>query len=208
MNTSALSQNNLNTNLVPVEEQPSGECGMYINQFPDFSVTAIIYNSNSIHHCLDDSVTPAKQGTPKSTRRDSNVSSTSASSSSSCSSSSFLEDSDDSVADVTYVPIENKDSDESNDSEPENDNTTIAPASINIESGTSSGIQDNIILSSPLKKGKKRKKNPNSWKSNKRKQLKNSGMSYQMQTTEKRVRNERNMKPPCTEKCIIKCSVI
>lgn len=63
---------------------------------------------------------------------------------------------------------------------------------------------DVVILSSPLKKGKKRKKNMNKWKANVAKKLRNTGKKYE--TNQKKIKNERSLKPPCTEKCKIKCT--
>lgn len=59
---------------------------------------------------------------------------------------------------------------------------------------------------SATKKTRKRKKNPNEWKRNKIKSLRNSGQAYV--TLNKRTPvAQRQMKPPCGANCKLKCSV-
>lgn len=60
------------------------------------------------------------------------------------------------------------------------------------------------ITVSPIKKGKKRSRNPEQWKKTKAKLLKNSGKSYTSRTG--KTVNERVMGPNCSDRCILKCS--
>ncbi|CAH0722016.1 unnamed protein product, partial [Brenthis ino] len=53
------------------------------------------------------------------------------------------------------------------------------------------------------KKGRKRTSNPQKWKQNLNKILRNSGRSYE--TTKKKTVAAREVKPPCTDKCRLKC---
>lgn len=55
-----------------------------------------------------------------------------------------------------------------------------------------------------LKKGRKRISDEGKWKKNIAKCLRNSGQSYESSRTKTKM-NPRQMKPPCTEKCIMKC---
>ncbi|XP_066958695.1 uncharacterized protein [Macrobrachium rosenbergii] len=134
---------------------------------------------------------------PKDTSDDESSSSSSESSSSSSqssTSSSALVDSDDSVKDKDYVPelelLGTTEKDQSNDSDE--------------YSGDQSGTEG--IFNSPAKKqGFKRKRNPQTWYRNAQKKLRNEGKSYKMASKNHRERPARAMKPPCTEKCRLKC---
>ena len=134
---------------------------------------------------------------PKDTSDDESSSSSSESSSSSSessTSSSALVDSDDSVKDKDYVPeselLGTTGKDQNNDSDE--------------YSGDQSGNEG--ILNSPAKKkGFKRKRNPQTWYRNAQKKLRNEGKSYKMASKNHRERPARAMKPPCTEKCRLKC---
>lgn len=55
------------------------------------------------------------------------------------------------------------------------------------------------------KKGKKRVRKPAKWKSKVAKQLRNSGKAYQSLSKSKKQMPERRVKPPCGEKCRLKC---
>lgn len=141
---------------------------------------------------------------------------------SSGSSSSFSEDCDDSVKDVSYCPsspkssISNHDSDEEIISRPTclHDTATVVESVLESddilnseEPCTSSSItaSSTLILGSPLKKGRKRKKQPEKWKANLIKKKRNSGKEYETHTLSKKVRPARKMKTPCVETCKFKC---
>ncbi|XP_050706873.1 uncharacterized protein LOC126992253 [Eriocheir sinensis] len=124
----------------------------------------------------------------------SSSSESSSSSSESSSSSSALVDSDDSVKDKDYVPesqlLGTTEKDQSNDSDE--------------YSGDQCGNEG--ILNSPVKKkGFKRKRNPQTWYRNAQKKLRNEGKAYKMASKYHREKPARTMKPPCTEKCRLKC---
>lgn len=136
----------------------------------------------------------------------SSSSSTSSSSSKSSSSSTHAAtpedvlDSDDSVADKTYEPNHDEDSEGvvSND-----DDSSLTP---NVDTATL-GNKGTKELESPAKKGSKRKKLPEKWGRNLQKKLRNEGKQYVMHTKDKKEREERKVKPPCREKCRLKCSM-
>lgn len=69
-----------------------------------------------------------------------------------------------------------------------------------------SATQDVSILTSPLKKGIKRKREEGTWKRNLLKAFRNSGKAYNMHTKSKKIREERMVKPACGEKCKLQCS--
>lgn len=71
-------------------------------------------------------------------------------------------------------------------------------------SGNESSVVSSIINDSPIKKGKKRQRNPAKWKRSQAKTRKNLGKSY-VSRTGKHVK-EKVMKPPCPERCKLKCS--
>lgn len=122
-------------------------------------------------------------------------SSSSSSGSNSSSSESSSEDGDDSTADITYMPEEYSASDSdfnAQDKDPAVD--------------TSLTGKDNAILSSPIKRGVKRKRNVGKWRRNILKHARNSGKEYEMRRKDKKVREERIMKPACSDKCRLSCS--
>ena len=150
------------------------------------------------------------------TSRSSSVESRSGSSSNSSSSS---EDNDDLLFDTTYVPP-NGSSENDNDGET---NCNANNADIETPSTTSMSIYPSfgstpntssfpntpslMILMKPLKKGVKCKRNENTWKRNLNKKFRNNGKAYEMHTAGNKVREERKMRPPCTEKCKMKYSI-
>ena len=111
-------------------------------------------------------------------------------------------DSDDSVIDKNYVPSYDEDTDDDGGNVRTDDrlqrpnpgcsrdNDILVPPVLD------SGIVDASILVSPAKKGIKRKKCPEKWKSNGRKQLRNAGKMYKLHTRGKQNRPERKMKHP------------
>lgn len=62
-----------------------------------------------------------------------------------------------------------------------------------------------VILTSPSKKGRKRKKNPHNWKSAVIKQKRNRGEEYEMRNRNKTIRAARQIKSPCAESCKFSC---
>lgn len=102
----------------------------------------------------------------------------------------------------------NCDANNANIETPSTTNTSIYP-SLGSTPNTSSfsNTPSPMILTSPLKKGVKRKRNENTWKRNLNKKFRNSGKAYEMHTAGNKVREERKMGPPCTEKCKVKCSI-
>ncbi|XP_063591931.1 uncharacterized protein LOC134769019 [Penaeus indicus] len=109
-------------------------------------------------------------------------------------------DSDDSVADKTYEPNYDEDSEGvgSND-----DDSSLTP---NVDTATL-GNKDTKELESPAKKGSKRKKQLEKWGRHLHKKLRNEGKRYVMHTKDRKEREERKVKPPCKEKCRLKCSM-
>ncbi|XP_060810035.1 uncharacterized protein LOC132904130 [Amyelois transitella] len=70
-------------------------------------------------------------------------------------------------------------------------------------SGTSSENSADSSIS-PIRKTRKRQREPESWKFNTAKRLSNTGQSYLSVRTKKTV-DARKVKPPCNEKCRLKC---
>ncbi|CAB3228574.1 unnamed protein product [Arctia plantaginis] len=66
-------------------------------------------------------------------------------------------------------------------------------------------VNDQEPKLSPKKRGRKRTRNPNNWKKNIAKKLKNSGCEYRSITTGKTVQ-ARKIGPSCTDKCRLACS--
>ncbi|XP_063591935.1 uncharacterized protein LOC134769023 [Penaeus indicus] len=92
-------------------------------------------------------------------------------------------DSDDSVADKTYEPNYDEDSEGvgSND-----DDSSLTP---NVDTATL-GNKDTKELESPAKKGSKRKKQPEKWGRHLQKKLRNEGKRYVMYTKDRKEREE------------------
>lgn len=156
-----------------------------------------------------------------STSSSSSSKSSASSDSSSSSSSSSSEDCDDLLNDQTYDPkLSEEDSGDSeheqitspiNQNTPNKSTSTVfSPqsrnTSISTVASTSSSTQDTEIFVSPAKKGRKRKQCPENWKRNIIKKLRNSGEEYEIHSKEKKTRKKREIKPPCGEKCKLKCS--
>lgn len=72
------------------------------------------------------------------------------------------------------------------------------------ESTSNSSSESSPAETYPPKIGRKRTKNPSKWKQNVTKRLRNKGKSYVSQS-QKKV-SARYLKPPCTDKCRLKCN--
>lgn len=133
----------------------------------------------------------------------SRFSSCSSSSSSSSTTDSSSEDNDDLLYDQTYVPDQTNNQTDSEADSPENSLTspTTSSSLLTLDSSVTSNIP-----SSPAKKGRKRKRDENTWKRSLNKKFRNTGREYEMHCKEKKVRSARAIKPPCTEKCKLECS--
>lgn len=70
-------------------------------------------------------------------------------------------------------------------------------------SSSNSTLNENTPLTS--EKTKKRTRNPCKWKQNLAKRLRNSGQPYVSMSKSKRIFPARSVKPPCNEKCRLKC---
>lgn len=81
----------------------------------------------------------------------------------------------------------------------------LSRQSRNLFSSSSSSDSDVDNSISPIKKTRKRKRDPSSWKFNTAKRLRNAGQSYVSAKTNKTI-GGRSMKPPCNEKCRLQCS--
>lgn len=123
---------------------------------------------------------------------------------------------DDSLDDVTYEPKSDEEVDSSSSSEDnsrtrmqEKTNSMLLHGQLNssLESNNSKqSTQDVSIVVSPVKKGVKRKRNVDQWKRNILKKSRNSGQAYETHSKNKIIREQRKIKPPCTQKCKLKCS--
>lgn len=69
----------------------------------------------------------------------------------------------------------------------------------------STSTQEIPILVSPTKNVKKRKRNTENWKRNIIKKLRNTGKAYETHTLNKKIRERREMKAACGEKCKFHC---
>lgn len=104
---------------------------------------------------------------------------------------------------IDYAEDEEEDvfAEESSEYEPsENGNTSSSS-----ESNTSMQFNNENNEQPSPKKGKKRTRNPEKWKKNKAKLLKNSGKGYQSRTG--KIVKERVMGPVCSNRCQLSCSV-
>lgn len=61
------------------------------------------------------------------------------------------------------------------------------------------------VAESPVKRGKKRPCNKNEWKKNIAKRLRNTGQAYECNSKTRKEIPARRLKPPCAEKCTLKC---
>lgn len=110
---------------------------------------------------------------------------------------------------TSYKIIVNDSENEENLSEDDSDNYIPSVCETSSESESTDELTDlqtidPPITVSPVKKGKKRSRNPEQWKKTKAKLLKNSGKSYTSRTG--KTVNERVMGPNCSDRCILKCS--
>lgn len=102
---------------------------------------------------------------------------------------SYSEDDDDSFEDPDYVG-DNEDTEK-----------------MNIDDISSEGsLKNEEIQNSPPKKGKKRTRNPSTWRKEKAKILRNLGKEYQSSSKSGRIFSEKEMGPPCRENCHLKCT--
>lgn len=109
---------------------------------------------------------------------------------------SFSEDSDDSVLDATYIqPTVN-----------ESDSDSVPNVNMSKVAEISNNFGETSTISTSPKKCIKRKKCEKNWKRNSKKYCRNSGKEYIMNTADEKIRIERKLQPPCTEKCKLKCS--
>jgi len=93
-----------------------------------------------------------------------------------------------------------------NDSNSLNNNGVASFPIGNLSHEVSSSEKDTMILTSPLKKGRKRQRNEDNWKRNIVKKLRNEGKLYESHIMSKKMRKERQMKSPCKETCKLKCA--
>lgn len=110
------------------------------------------------------------------------------------SASSFEEDLDDSLNDPNF-----RDSSTSSSSSSESD-------SVDSDIQNSSAVLDSDISTKENKITKSRYANPDKWIKNKAATLRNSGKSYRSSHSKKNIR-ERQVRPPCGQKCRIKCPI-
>ncbi|KAL4711225.1 hypothetical protein ACJJTC_019066 [Scirpophaga incertulas] len=159
---------------------------------------------------VSENVENADPDPSRSSSSSSTSSSSSSSNSSSTSSSSESEDCDDPIMDQTYKQPTNdsaSDSDENHEQSADDHHTTPSTTILSEITNNSSIANDIAILTSPLKKGRKRKVNAEQWQRNQQKKARNSGKEYKRNTKDEKLRPERKMKQPCTEKCRIKCAM-
>lgn len=118
---------------------------------------------------------------------------------------------DHSFNDATFTPhniVSNRNIDCQDNSTSNSSDSNITDVETPIISTSDSQFTDvetPTILRSPLKKGVKRKINKSNCMRSINKKLRNSGKEYIMGSTGKKVRKERKIDPPCTEKCKLKC---
>lgn len=139
----------------------------------------------------------------------SSSSSLSDSSSDSSSLSSSSEDFDDIFGDKTYVPFKENNILHSTSEDELNIDNKDNRASVSIENSANEvnlSEINTLVVTSPLKKGRKRQRNEDKWKRNIDKKLRNKGQLYESHCASKKMRKERQMKSPCKETCKLKCS--
>lgn len=130
-------------------------------------------------------------------------------SSSDSSSTTLNEDSDDSVKDPDFEIEQSRSCAISKDSETEDDinnsNNFADPSSSSISRVTTSNSHpDDTPIPDTKKRTRKRVAQPTEWKQNKRKILRNAGCAYVTLKT-KVQKDARKIKPPCSERCKLKC---
>lgn len=101
-------------------------------------------------------------------------------------------------------------SDSGDNFKPESSSSSTSSSSSSSSSSSDSSSENEVVedpepISSQKKRGRKRTRNPNNWKKNIAKKLKNSGHEYRSLKTGKTV-PARKIGPACTDKCRLACS--
>ncbi|CAH0718934.1 unnamed protein product, partial [Brenthis ino] len=147
-------------------------------------------------------IEPVHPSSRRSTSSSSRSSSSSLSSSGSSSSSSSSSSDDDTVVQPsTFDHVD--DNTINNTDTTANGQSTNGQATSKIENSEMNELNIEEEIEIIKKKGRKRTSNPQKWKQNLNKILRNSGRSYE--TTKKKTVAAREVKPPCTDKCRLKC---
>lgn len=109
----------------------------------------------------------------------------------------------------TYVPFKENNILHSTSEDELNIDNKDNRASVSIENSANEvnlSEINTLVVTSPLKKGRKRQRNEDKWKRNIDKKLRNKGQLYESHCASKKMRKERQMKSPCKETCKLKCS--
>ncbi|CAH0729639.1 unnamed protein product, partial [Brenthis ino] len=147
-------------------------------------------------------IEPVHPSSRRSTSSSSRSSSSSLSSSGSSSSSSSSSSDDDTVVQPsTFDHVD--DNTINNTDTTANGQSTNGQETSKIENSEMNELNIEEEIEIIKKKGRKRTSNPQKWKQNLNKILRNSGRSYE--TTKKKTVAAREVKPPCTDKCRLKC---
>uniref|UniRef100_A0A6P7GS58 Uncharacterized protein LOC114341517 n=1 Tax=Diabrotica virgifera virgifera TaxID=50390 RepID=A0A6P7GS58_DIAVI len=124
--------------------------------------------------------------------------SASSSTSTSSSSSSCASDCTECLNNQNSLPAENVSRAEQEDGANVSDTNPLSETVVQFSEQTSP-VQDKIC--------KKRRKQPQKWKSNVSKALRNSGQAYQSMSKSKKYISERKVRPPCGVKCRLGCTL-